>query len=452
MATAIENSSDATKNAIQNLTFGRTVFVGAGSGIATIQDALDSILDAAADKEYTIQVLPGTYARFDTTGKDYITIRGSGNSTVIEVSAQITNQIFLKGYRIGFKDCRVVYTENGNALTAEGYAVGFGTFAELQIENIEVDIKLDNSARTATIYAFGGGASKGLGTINTNTYGGTIRGCTIVSDGSGFKLGSDSTLDFYDNNIFLTTRQGANAPDGIDHIGLNVISNGRLFWFSGRISSGYAFLNVDDAGGNTYGIYISSTGSNCRLNVHDIRGIIRNDNASPGAVAFLRVPSTVAANCECRLYGFNGAAEAPTGAPRIIHTDYSYNANGRVLLMSAIMGGKSTGNIAGDRYEMDAAWDAWESGRREIKTGGKWFCTAATAFGVLLPVCDGETGVKPLTIINEFASAANVTIGQGTGTPTFDVVGGTAGQTSVVITPGTSKEFRIKPNGHYWVS
>jgi hypothetical protein len=66
--------------------YDRALTVGArGADHTSIQDAIDAITDAAADKQYVILIYPGEYAE-TIVGKDYVGLKGIGNTHDVIVS------------------------------------------------------------------------------------------------------------------------------------------------------------------------------------------------------------------------------------------------------------------------------------------------------------------------------------------------------------------------------
>lgn len=424
------------------------VYAGAGSGFATIQLAIDAITDASITNEYVVHVLGGNYAPFDLSASNYITVKGSGSITVIETSSNVDCKF--AGYRNAIKDMKLTFTDNGGAASIQ-YAIAItGQYAEATFDGLEFDIVLDDPLRTATVYAIGG-SNRSLPAENTATWGAKVINCHGVSDGSMFRIGSSATVDYFNNSVFLTTRQGVNAPNGIDHIGVDVIGSGRTFWWSGRITSGYLFGNILDNGGNVYGFNISSIDNNCRLNIHDCDGILRNDDAGANESVYLNIPNAVGLNMEVRLNGFRGQTEG-NGLKRSIRTFFTPTVGGRVIAMSGSMLNECEGNISGGTYAIDSTWDGWNAFYRDVSMGGLWLCdTATAAFQINMPIFVGRIQNVPLVIMNAFGSLNNLTVGQGTGAPVFDVVGVGAGQTSVILATGESKTFKALPNGNWLV-
>ena len=126
---------------------------------------------------------------------------------------------------------RIVYENDSGGAASDQYAVLMGgTIGECTLQDIEFDVILDFSTRTSMVWAVGG-SSKGLPTENTTTWGVRVINCMCISDGSGFKIGSQASVEYFNTTVVLTTRQGANAPDGIDHTGIDVVGAGRTFFF-----------------------------------------------------------------------------------------------------------------------------------------------------------------------------------------------------------------------------
>ena len=458
------NASDAYKNQLRTIIDPNVVHVGTGSTHETIQSAIDAISDSSVTKPYTVLVAPGTYAPFDFSAKTYISVIGYGNSSLINCVAgsTVTSRVLVSGHhnqisKLGFK-----YTDTGGDSEADQYCISpNGQYSNFILDDCYFDIEHTDVSRTSnTIFAFGSTVARGLVT-GVLGFGDIIRNNVVYSDSSAFSTCSGGTIDFYNNQIILTTRDSGSYISGYNHYGVRHVGNGRVFWHTGHLTSGYGANNVHDDTGNIYGFYEAGDQSNARINIHSCNGILRNDSLSAtGDVHYIHIPNTVGVNFECRIFnGFRGQCEAPSGSveTRSIVTSRvpwdDTNNPGRIMYQGGGFTNESNGNIAGFRYDITDAADTWEPAGRDIQLGGDWYCdTNSAAFTINLRALPAKPMI-PLRIYNtDFGGSNDLTIGQGTGTPAFDIDGGSANQTSVTIAPGTSKTFTLQTDGGYWVS
>ena len=69
-----------------------TVAVDGSGDFTSVQDALDSILDAADDNRYVVEVTPGIYTE-DISLKDYVSVNGTGWDTILVGTVTATNPV-----------------------------------------------------------------------------------------------------------------------------------------------------------------------------------------------------------------------------------------------------------------------------------------------------------------------------------------------------------------------
>lgn len=434
-----------------------------GGNFSTIQEAIDAITDSSEEKPYVVLVAPGRYFPWDFSGKDYIHVKSLGYGVIVDCKAGATSEsrVLLSGSHNAISGISFKFIDGGSGAGHHQYCIYTAApYDNFILEDCSFDIEHSDASRTTTsIWAYGKvGATAGSGQPG---FGDIIRNCTVFTDSSGFALTSNMTTDLYNNTIILTTRNNTAYISGYDHIGVNVAGSGRVFWYSGKITTGYGSNNVYDDSGNIYGFNVSALSSNSRLNVHSCNGILRNDSVSAnGENVYVNITPTVSPAFECRLYGsFRGQCEkGPSSTTNnIIKTGYvpwDSTANpGKVLWLSEGFSGTYSGNVAGAQYQLNIDANGWSTQDRETKIGGHWYAdTSMGTFQINLIAIAGKM-ITPLTIYNtDFGGSNNLVVGQGSGDPLFDIDGIESGRRNVIIEPGTSKTFTARMNGSYWVS
>ena len=289
-----------------------------------IQEAIDSIDDSSATKPYVIQVAPGNYKTFalGAGNKNHITVKGSGRSTRVNVDN--TDEITFQGYRNSIQDMEIIYTDVGQGSTIQHAVNMNGGYSELSVDRVYFDIILGIVGRTADVYALGNNTNRTGDGENTNTDRLVLRDVKVVSDGGGFNLGGQGANKLFNCDVVLTSRQGANAPNGLDHVAYRFTGNARGFLYGCHCTSGYEFPNVDDDGGNVYAVQLSGTNNSLRVNIHGMNGIIRNDSATAGNVSWIKVDPDVDANVECRIFDMRGQIEGPNATLKAIVSPYRH--------------------------------------------------------------------------------------------------------------------------------
>ena len=460
------NASAAYKAQIRAIIFDTlTLIVGtdSDSDYTTIQDAIDAITDSSASKPYEIKVLPGSYAPFTFSSKNYIAIRGSGRASIINCVCGSTSaqQILISGSHNTLDGFQINLVDGTGARTFRTFAVRVqAAYDNFILENNYFDIKIADSARLATVFAYGAVSAQTV-TSGAKGFGEIIRNNVVYTDGSAFVVTTVLSADFHNNTIILTSRDSGTYTSGLDHIGVDVISAARVFWHTGRITSGYGANNVWDDTGNIYAFYVSSTAAGCKLNIQSVQGIIRNDSpTATGDTHYIEIPSTVNAAFECRIFnGFRGQCEADSGNTtdvRAISTTRvpwdDTNNPGRVYWQAGAFVAACHGQISGMAYDITEAADGWTALNRELRMGGNWYCdTSTAAFTINLPVmvAGANSPMNRLTIYNtDIGGANNLTIDSAS---SFDVEGVGAAQPNFTIAPGTSKSIFAKTDGNYWV-
>ena len=165
-------------------TIGQVVKVGkGGAGVQfnTINDAIDSITDAAADKRYTIFVYPGTYTEnIDFTGKPYISIAGQGGNfdTAITSSSGITLTPD-NGSNFSISNI-IIESVGGQAVhTPTGLGSNVTIFYNCSIQGVYYNTFYDLMEAESGILYF---ANTQLQYINVGTGGGTHRALYLSGD------------------------------------------------------------------------------------------------------------------------------------------------------------------------------------------------------------------------------------------------------------------------------
>lgn len=436
------------------------VYVGDGGEYLTIQDAIDAITDSSSTKPYIVYVLPGSYTPFTFDSKNYITVKGTGRSTIINCQAGTTlaDQCHVNGSHNAISDIQFNFVDDNASRAFDNYCIRVSAnYDNFVLERCYFDILIRDPARTGTVYAFGSNTTFSP-TTGALGFGDLIRDNFVYSDGSGFRSVHSRSSDFYGNHIILTSRDTGSYVSGIDHIAVRCDSAGRVTWHEGRISSGYGSNNVYDDSGNIYGFYSTGAG---RLNIHDCEGILRNDSATgTGDVHYVEVPATIDPSNEVRIYsGFRGQCErnpsntcdlASIKTTRVPWDDT--NNPGKVYVdTSNFRTSGHQGEIAGITYDLTNAANNWVPNVEETRCGGEWYCDSSAGAFTINFLTLANRSMRPLRIYNLFGSANNVTLGISSGGGSFDVEGTGAAQATVTIAPGTSVELRIKSNGSYWV-
>lgn len=432
------------------------IHVGEGSGILSIQAAIDSITDSSIDNAYLIQVLPGTYAPWDFDNKAGITVTGSGRSTIIETGSGTENAIQMKSNECAVENMQINYVTDNSENGVEQFCIEFdGRVTRANLKDLWFKITSAWATRTSQVFAIGGLSSRALVT-GTDGYGLKMSNIEIETDMGGISHVLPSTYmdgvkifmkDFSTTAHSCTTRTGFQFK----------YAAGRCWWTNGVIQTEYGFDEINESSITINGIHMNNATAqaNQQLELRDVHGIIAiNHTTTSTAINWIKMESTINATTSVRVFpGCRLQCEDATTVAAI-NTPWDYNTAGLVYVgdRGTFFGNQVLGNVLGSVITMDDNWDTWAPITRDVKAGGEWYAdTSSAAFGIVLPKQNANAIAKPLRITCEFGGANDLTIGQGSGTPTFALVGTGETETSVVISPGTSKLFHVMPNGNYWV-
>lgn len=417
----------------------QALHVGAGRAYTTVQAAIDSILDSAADKPYIIYIDPGEYAPFNMSTKDYINVIGSGDSTIINVTVGLTQSLRVGGSYNSLQNLQVIWSDNGTSLGTENYAVrGAATTRELVLRNLTIRVPMTNASRTARVWCIGGGANYG-----TDTFGMRIEDCQLFTESCGI-LPAVLQCWIKGCHIQLLNPQ---EPTGGDHIGLCDGYNTRIDVSDCIIRTGYGYDDITDDGANVYAILMRGVGDNQRMNLRDIEGIIRSDGTGGECVyvKWLDVGGTNSTFVEIRIYDCRLRAEGDNVTLlKTIDTPHIPGVAdwGKTFIIGIPAFSKETENgiVYGTPMELDDTSDGATIPNRGFQLGGQFIVdTSAAATELIIPQVAGRiSGVA--TFVNKFGSANNLTLTGAFGV-TFCTLAAGTGQASVTITPGTSKSF-----------
>jgi hypothetical protein len=131
-----------------------------------------------------------------------------------------------------------------------------------------------------------------------------LENISVVTEGTGIRLASGGHLALHDVSIQLV-----NGSEPQRHCGLRAAGYCRIWYFGGRIGTGYGYDDIVDAAQDVIGLLIDD-GASGRIQLHDIWSICRQDNGSAGTTLIncVRLESE---KLRVRIHGGYMQAEGP---------------------------------------------------------------------------------------------------------------------------------------------
>ena len=252
----VDNALDQLAERVDDLEAGGVAYAQvitvaqSGGDFASIQDAIDSVLDAASDKRYLVRVMPGDYNE-QVTMTDWVDVRGAGkHATRITFSGDNGGAIILSDW----SQVEDLLIETNT--TATEWAIVGDNVSNWHIRN--VDILSGNGAND----------SQGIKVTGTSWATGFIEHCVMnlyTKSGWGIYLTSDGdNVDVTINDVFLDT-WSATTGGGV------YISNAKDIQIRNshfRTSAAGNCVEIDNAGSEVEIAHTIMQGGNAGLQIN----------------------------------------------------------------------------------------------------------------------------------------------------------------------------------------
>lgn len=308
--------------------FGRRFLtVGDGGDFSTIQAAIDSIIDSTATNGYVVYVLPGVYDAFSFDGKTGITVRGSGDSTVINTYSGKPNAVLIHSTDCTLEDMRIKYNDDRGFAFVQGAIRRDGSVERFAARNISIEVE---ASAIATAQRYGIYVEY---ITNSRSRWDNI---TIVTNCSGIYAPSGWN-DWRGCNVWLV---GDDCP--LTRYGVIQEAGGRNYFYACRITTGYGETNPEHTQ-DQYCVFVPAENTGAvRIHLYNCEMFSANTHATPGTLRCIK-----AENGWVRVFGGMYQAENQNTTPA--YTEHAFEGAWRTASEPVSgLGGKI--EVYGARY------------------------------------------------------------------------------------------------------
>lgn len=224
----------------------------------SIQEVIDSITDASADKPYIVIVPPGVYTE-QITMQQYVSLKGETTSGSIITNS--TGPVVTLASNIDLTDITITCTDANSYCIDSGTDTAFWNIDNCYLESLTGSGILFRSTGT-NVKSWKQRISDSK--IKTNKIG------IYASTGYGYLIINNTQIQLVGQN------------SGNDHVGIQVDTAQRIIMTGGNIFSSWdASERIEEAANNVYGIYIPSSNTvGYRIHLNSVEIMVRNETAT----------------------------------------------------------------------------------------------------------------------------------------------------------------------------
>ncbi len=283
---------------MQAINYGDGIIIN--TNVDNINNVIAGITDSSFNNPYMINVGSGTFSPWSFQGKTNITVAGSGiNSTIVKCSQGAGNRINMDGLGNSIQSMRVDYLDNpsGN-MSSPNSAVGKQVLSgQARVQDVDIWVSADDN-HTGPRY----GLDAQNGGFDGALWGWELDNVNIYTNSYGV-AGAGGQFTMHGGRIQLLPDGNSDQP----LIGVEHISNGRMYFYGTRITTGYNFARPQRATAPVIGVHVpaSNDGPSTRIHLYGCQGFARNEHVGNTG----KTRCVLAENGWVRTYGCEFQAE-----------------------------------------------------------------------------------------------------------------------------------------------